>query len=58
VWRNGRVVVDATKKGPEDGHFRLWPDDIVMDPVVVESVRERARELNIEELLAGALEGA
>jgi len=58
VRRNGRVVVDATKKGPEDGHFRLWPDDIVMDPVVVESVRERARELNIEELLAGALEGA
>lgn len=25
-----RVVIDATKKLPSEGHERLWPDDIVM----------------------------
>lgn len=44
----GRIVIDATKKGPEDGHLREWPDDIVMDPAVVERVRQRAKELGID----------
>jgi 4-hydroxy-3-polyprenylbenzoate decarboxylase len=42
------MVIDATRKGPEDGHGRPWPDDIEMAPDVVESIRERARELGIE----------
>ncbi len=27
----GKMGIDATKKGPEDGHFREWPDSLVMD---------------------------
>ncbi|OIP92665.1 MAG: menaquinone biosynthesis decarboxylase [Syntrophobacteraceae bacterium CG2_30_61_12] len=42
-----RMVVDATKKGPEDGHLRPWPDDIVMTPDVVRRVVERARDLGL-----------
>jgi 4-hydroxy-3-polyprenylbenzoate decarboxylase len=48
VRKNGRVVIDATKKGPKDGHERLWPDDIVMDPQIVEKVKRRATELGID----------
>ncbi|ROQ93456.1 menaquinone biosynthesis decarboxylase [Desulfosoma caldarium] len=47
VRKGSRLVVDATKKGPEDGHLRPWPDDIVMDPEVVQRVRRRAQELGI-----------
>ncbi len=32
-----RIGIDATKKGPMDGHTRPWPDDITMS----EDVRER-----------------
>jgi 4-hydroxy-3-polyprenylbenzoate decarboxylase len=46
-----RMVIDATRKGPEDGHQRPWPDDIVMDSAIVERVKERAKELGIERLL-------
>ncbi|MBW1975155.1 MAG: menaquinone biosynthesis decarboxylase [Deltaproteobacteria bacterium] len=49
--RKGRIVIDATKKGPEDGHNRPWPEDIVMDPDVKERVRKRAAELGIEKFL-------
>ena len=49
---DGRIVVDATKKGTEDGHNRPWPDDIVMDPSVKERVRSRAGELGIGEFLS------
>ncbi len=48
TMKAGRIVIDATKKGPEDGHNRPWPDDIVMDSSVKERVRKRARELGIE----------
>ncbi len=48
IRAGGRIVIDATKKGPEDGHLREWPDDIVMDPTVVERVRRRADELGID----------
>ncbi len=27
----GKLAVDATRKGPDDGHTRPWPPDIVMD---------------------------
>jgi len=48
LLREGRVVIDATRKGPEDGHHREWPEDIVMDPEIVERVRKRAAELGID----------
>lgn len=48
IRKGGRIVIDATKKGPEDGHHREWPDDIVMDPVIVKRVASRAAELGIE----------
>jgi 4-hydroxy-3-polyprenylbenzoate decarboxylase len=47
----GKMLIDATKKGPEDGHERPWPDDIIMDAEVVERVRRRAGELGIESIL-------
>ncbi len=33
-----RLGIDATKKGPMDGHPRQWPDDIVMDAAVKEKI--------------------
>ncbi len=50
--QGGRMAIDATRKGVEDGHTRPWPADIEMDPEVAGSVRERAKELGIEEFLA------
>ncbi len=41
VRDRGRIVVDATKKGVEDGHLRPWPDDILMSPEVVERVKRK-----------------
>jgi 4-hydroxy-3-polyprenylbenzoate decarboxylase len=26
----GKIGIDATKKGPEDGHHRPWPDSLTM----------------------------
>jgi 4-hydroxy-3-polyprenylbenzoate decarboxylase len=49
----GRMVIDATRKGAEDGHTRPWPDDIEMSPEVLGRVKERAKELGIEEYLLG-----
>jgi len=30
-YYGGKIGIDATKKGPEDGHHREWPDSLVMD---------------------------
>jgi 4-hydroxy-3-polyprenylbenzoate decarboxylase len=35
------IGIDATKKGPEDGLMRPWPDDIVMDDATIAHVTER-----------------
>lgn len=48
-----RVIIDASKKGIIDGHAREWPDEIVMSPEVKRSVRERSRELGLEDLYPG-----
>ncbi len=50
--QGGRIVIDATRKGAEDGHTRPWPDDIEMAPEVAVSIKERAKELGIEQFLA------
>jgi 4-hydroxy-3-polyprenylbenzoate decarboxylase len=52
IRKDGRIVIDATKKGPEDQHLREWPEDIVMDPVTVKRVESRAEELGIRELIS------
>ncbi len=58
VKQEGRIVIDATAKGPEDGHDRPWPDDIEMDPEIVRRVERRAKELGIEDLVAWDLRKA
>lgn len=55
--QGNRVVIDATRKGPEDGHLRPWPDDIVMDPGVVETIARRAGELGITSYLGASRDG-
>ncbi len=51
IRQAGRMVIDATRKGPEDDHHRPWPDDIVMDFAIVERVASRAEELGIQEFV-------
>lgn len=40
----GKIGVDATRKGPEDGHDRPWPNDIVMSEEIRKLVNERWEE--------------
>jgi 4-hydroxy-3-polyprenylbenzoate decarboxylase len=37
----GKLGIDATRKGPDDGHDRPWPPDIVMDEVIRQQVSRR-----------------
>ncbi len=39
-----RLGIDATKKGPSEGHTREWPPDIEMSPEIKEQVSKRWRE--------------
>ncbi len=41
------IGIDATRKGPADGHSRPWPDDIAADPRTEERIRERWQEYGI-----------
>jgi 4-hydroxy-3-polyprenylbenzoate decarboxylase len=40
----GKIGIDATAKGPEDGHARGWPEEIQMDEAIVQRVTERWAE--------------
>ncbi len=42
-----RLGVDATRKGPTDGHEREWPDDIEMTEEVKERVSRRWKEFGL-----------
>lgn len=42
------VGIDATKKYPEDGLMRPWPDDIVMQQAIIDKVTQRWPEYGIE----------
>ncbi len=42
-----KMGVDATKKWPEEGHHREWPDDIEMDEKIKRLVDERWNEYGI-----------
>lgn len=42
-----RLGIDATRKWPEEGHGRQWPDPLVMRPDIVELVDSRWKEYGI-----------
>lgn len=45
VWRFGsKMGIDATRKWPEEGHPRPWPEEIAMSPEMKEQVTRRWRE--------------
>ncbi len=44
----GKIGIDATAKGPQDGHPRGWPPEIKMDEAVKELVNRRWKEYGIE----------
>ena len=48
--RGNQAVIDATRKGLEDGHPRPWPDDVVMNQEIKERVSARREELGISHL--------
>lgn len=43
----GKMGVDATKKGPDDGHFREWPASLRMDPEVKTRIDEIWKSLGL-----------
>ncbi len=43
-----RLGVDATRKWPEEGHTREWPDPLEMDPGVKQMVDGRWKEYGLE----------
>ncbi len=40
AFYGGKLGIDATKKGPEDGHHREWPDSLTMDPKVKARIKD------------------
>jgi 4-hydroxy-3-polyprenylbenzoate decarboxylase len=47
IIENGRMIIDATRKMPEEGHNRPWPNDIVMDEATVKKIDEMWARLGI-----------
>jgi 4-hydroxy-3-polyprenylbenzoate decarboxylase len=43
----GKIGIDATAKGPQDGHPRGWPTELEMDAAVKELVDRRWREYGL-----------
>jgi 4-hydroxy-3-polyprenylbenzoate decarboxylase len=39
-----RTGIDATAKGPDEGHTRPWPDPLAMDPAIIELVDRRWKD--------------
>jgi len=39
-----RIAIDATRKGPDEGHLREWPSPLVMDKDIEEMVSRRWKE--------------
>ncbi|MDR0718705.1 MAG: menaquinone biosynthesis decarboxylase [Treponema sp.] len=39
-----RIGIDATRKGPDEGHNRPWPSPLVMDQDIAEQVSRRWKE--------------
>lgn len=47
LW-GGKIGIDATRKGPDEGHPREWPPDVVMAPEVKARVDELWSQLGLE----------
>lgn len=43
-----RLGVDATKKWPEEGHVREWPEPLAMSPDIVQRVDARWKDYGID----------
>ena len=43
-----RLGIDATRKGPEEGYTREWPETIAMDASVKDAVARRWREFGLD----------
>jgi 4-hydroxy-3-polyprenylbenzoate decarboxylase len=41
------AIIDATKKGPADGHAREWPDEIGMSQDVKDRIERRKKEFGL-----------
>mgnify|MGYP000120552670 CR=1 FL=1 len=51
AWRYGsKMGIDATRKFPEEGHPRPWPDEVEMSPEVKEMVTRRWAQYGLPEL--------
>ena len=46
-----RLGIDATRKGPEEGYTREWPEEIVMDAQIREAVAKRWGEYGLAGLV-------
>ncbi len=44
-----KVIIDATRKGEEDGHYRKWPESVEMCPEMKAFVNDRWEEYGINE---------
>jgi 4-hydroxy-3-polyprenylbenzoate decarboxylase len=42
-----KLGIDATRKGPDEGYMRQWPEEIEMTPSVKEAVSKRWKELGL-----------
>jgi 4-hydroxy-3-polyprenylbenzoate decarboxylase len=42
------AIIDATRKGPADGHAREWPDEIEMSKDVKDRIERRKKELGLD----------
>ncbi|KUK36678.1 MAG: 3-octaprenyl-4-hydroxybenzoate carboxylyase UbiD, partial [Thermacetogenium phaeum] len=42
-----KVGIDATKKGPEEGHPREWPEEITMSDEIKQLVTARWQEYGL-----------
>jgi 4-hydroxy-3-polyprenylbenzoate decarboxylase len=47
AYYGGKMGIDATKKGPEDGHHREWPDTLRMDAGVKAKVDGLWKDLGL-----------
>ncbi|GAB6124998.1 menaquinone biosynthesis decarboxylase [Humidesulfovibrio idahonensis] len=47
AFYGGKMGIDATKKGPEDGHYREWPDTLRMDEGVKAKVDALWKDLGL-----------
>jgi 4-hydroxy-3-polyprenylbenzoate decarboxylase len=42
-----RVGIDATRKGPDEGHTRPWPSPLVMEKTIEDLVSRRWKEYGL-----------